>query len=110
MLQKKKLLTRLVFALAVISSFCFLSCASSGFGPRGLLYTNTKVGMFGTGSKGKLSNQSCVISILGLFSFGDASIQTLKDQAKIETITETNWNSFSILSIYAKLCVQIYGN
>ncbi|MDF3822107.1 TRL-like family protein [Leptospira sp. 96542] len=93
-------------------SFLFLfllSCASPGFGPKGFIYTNTKTGIFGTGVSGSLKSESCVHSILGLVSFGNASLDTLKSQSNIKQITETNWKTFGILGIYANLCIEVLG-
>ncbi|MGV3667206.1 MAG: TRL-like family protein [Leptospira bouyouniensis] len=88
----------------------FVSCASPGFGPRGLLFTKTKIGVFGTGEPSKRRVTSCVHSIFGLVSFGNASFEFLKSRSKIHTVTETNWTTFAVLGIYANLCVEISGN
>lgn len=87
-----------------------VSCASPGFGPRGFLFTKTKIGVFGTGEPSKRRVTSCVHSILGLFSFGNASFEFLKSRSKIQTVTETNWTTFAVLGVYANLCVEISGN
>ncbi|MCW7480071.1 TRL-like family protein [Leptospira kanakyensis] len=96
--------------LVVFSSLFFGNCASPGFGPRGFLYTKTKIGIFGTGESSKRRATSCVHSVLGLVSFGDASLEFLKSRSKIQNVTETNWTTLSIVGIYANLCVEISGN
>lgn len=96
--------------LVLISSFFFIHCASPGFGPRGFLFTKTKIGIFGTGETSKRRATSCVHSVLGLLSYGDASLEFLKSRSKIQNVTETNWTTFAILGIYANLCVEISGN
>ncbi|MGE8720964.1 TRL-like family protein [Leptospira terpstrae] len=96
--------------LVLISSLFFIHCASPGFGPRGFLYTKTKIGIFGTGENSKRRATSCVHSLLGLLSYGDASLEFLKSRSKIQNVTETNWTTFAILGIYANLCVEISGN
>ncbi|TGK90257.1 TRL-like family protein [Leptospira bourretii] len=94
----------------ILFSLFFGNCASPGFGPRGLLYTKTKIGIFGTGEFSKRRATSCVHSVLGLISFGDASLEFLKSRSKIQNVTETNWTTFAILGMYANLCVEISGN
>ncbi|MCG6144024.1 TRL-like family protein [Leptospira bandrabouensis] len=96
--------------LLLISILNFGNCASPGFGPKGYIYTKTKIGIFGTGESSKRRATSCIHSVLGLFSFGDASLEFLKSRSKIQTVTETNWTTFSILGMYANLCVEISGN
>lgn len=96
--------------LVLISSLFFGNCASPGFGPRGFLYTRAKIGIFGTGEPSKRRVTSCVHSVLGLISYGDASFEFLKSRSKIQNVTETNWTTFAILGIYANLCVEISGN
>ncbi|TGK81815.1 TRL-like family protein [Leptospira noumeaensis] len=96
--------------LVVFFSLFFENCASPGFGPRGFLYTKTKIGIFGTGESSKRRATSCVHSVLGLVSFGDASLEFLKSRSKIQNVTETNWTTLAILGIYANLCVEISGN
>lgn len=96
--------------VVLISSLFFGNCASPGFGPRGFLYTKAKIGIFGTGETSKRRATSCVHSVLGLISFGDASLEFLKSRSKIQNVTETNWKTFAVLGIYANLCVEISGN
>ncbi|GBF43487.1 lipoprotein [Leptospira ellinghausenii] len=107
MVQKKILLS---FLLLILLQLFFVSCASPGFGPRGFLFTKTKIGVFGTGEPSKRRVTSCVHSILGLFSFGNASFEFLKSRSKIQTVTETNWTTLVVLGVYANLCVEISGN
>ncbi|MCW7491490.1 TRL-like family protein [Leptospira sp. 2 VSF19] len=94
----------------LFSNLFFGNCASPGFGPRGLIYTKTKIGIFGTGESSKRRATSCVHSVLGLLSFGNASLEFLKSRSKIQNVTETNWTTFAILGVYANLCVEISGN
>ncbi|TGL24041.1 TRL-like family protein [Leptospira yanagawae] len=98
------------FRFVILSFLLFVTCASPGFGPRGLLFTKTKIGVFGTGETSKRRVTSCAHSILGFISYGDASFEFLKSRSKIQTVTETNWTTFAILGLYANLCVEISGN
>ncbi|TGL44199.1 TRL-like family protein [Leptospira perdikensis] len=102
----------LIFSILLITIFSlfFSNCASPGFGLRGFFYTKTKIGIFGTGESSKRRATSCVHSVLGLISFGDASLEFLKSRSKIQNVTETNWTTFAILGIYANLCVEVSGN
>ncbi|PJZ83486.1 TRL-like family protein [Leptospira harrisiae] len=101
---------RFTFLIVILFTLFFENCASPGFGPRGFLFTKTKIGIFGTGEISKRRATSCVHSVLGLVSFGDASLEFLKSRSKIQNVTETNWTTFALLGIYANLCVEISGN
>jgi hypothetical protein len=94
----------------IVYLILFVSCAHTGFGPNGLLFNKTKIGMYGTGKQGSLRSEACAHSYLGLISLGSASIEVLKAQSKINVVTETNWKTFSILGLYSNLCVEIYGD
>lgn len=98
------------FLFLILIHLFFVSCASPGFGPRGFLWTKTKIGVYGTGEPSKRRVTSCVHSLLGIISFGDASFAFLKSRSKIQTVTETNWTTFAVLGLYANLCVEISGN
>ncbi|MCZ8154894.1 MAG: TRL-like family protein [Leptospira sp.] len=98
------------FSICCICLLLPLTCASSGVGPKGMLFTNTAIGVYGTGSSGSLSGKSCIHSILGLVSFGDASIQTIKAKSSISEVMEVNWETKNFIGLYASLCVLIRGN
>jgi hypothetical protein len=101
-----------VFLLCILFFyfFLYLSCASPGAGPRGILFTKSKIGIFATGEQSKLSSRACIHSILGLFAFGDASIPKIKSINGIIEVTDVNWETNNFLGIYSSLCVVVGGN
>ncbi len=98
-----------IFILSVLSLFLAGGCASPGVGPKGIFFTQAKLGVFGTGEPSSKFGIACVHSILGLIAFGDGSIEKAKKNGSIETVYEVNWETQSILGIYAKLCVEAGG-
>ncbi|BDA80616.1 hypothetical protein LPTSP3_g35460 [Leptospira kobayashii] len=95
--------------LILFFSIWELSCASPGFGPNGLLVTQTKIGIFGTGEKSQKFGKACVFSLLGLFAYGDGSVENAKRKARINVVEEINWEAISLFGIYSSLCVEAGG-
>ncbi|WP_108977734.1 TRL-like family protein [Leptospira ryugenii] len=94
----------------LVSLFFLFSCASPGYGPFGFLYSNSRIGIFSNGENSSLESTRCTHSILGLFAFGDASIESAKKQAQISTVTEVHWKTTQLTGLYASLCVIVSGN
>jgi hypothetical protein len=67
-----------------------LNCSTPGYGPNGLLLTNTKIGSYGTGKGGSKTGEACAKSILGIVAFGDGSIEAAKKQGGIHEITSVS--------------------
>jgi hypothetical protein len=86
-----------------------LNCASPGTGPTGLVFTKVKIGIFATGEKSTMEGRSCIHSLLGLLSFGDASISKIKDLHGIKEVTDVNWETNNYFGIYASLCIVVGG-
>lgn len=97
------------FSIFFLSCFLFYSCASPGAGPNGYLYSKVSLGIFATGENSTIQDKSCVRSILGLFAFGDASLEKIKKIHGIKEVTAVNWETQSFLGIYASLCVLVDG-
>ncbi|TGN11189.1 TRL-like family protein [Leptospira ilyithenensis] len=95
--------------LILFFSVLELACASPGFGPNGFLVTQTKIGIFGTGEKSQKFGKACVFSLLGLFAYGDGSIENAKRKANINIVEEINWETISLFGIYSSLCVEAGG-
>lgn len=100
-----------VITVSILSMFLLiLNCTSPGYGPAGLLFTNTSIGSYGTGKQGGKTGQACAQSILGLVAFGDGSIEAARNQGGINDITSVSHEQFSILGLYAKMCTVVKGN
>lgn len=98
-------------AFVIISSFLLLtSCASVKSPVTGFLYTGTESPITATSNPtGSKSGESSVISVLGWFAFGDASIQYAAKKAGITKISHVDQKSTSVLGLFAKYTVKVYG-
>ncbi|HGJ65228.1 TPA: hypothetical protein ENS27_07540 [bacterium] len=91
----------------------FLSgCAAMSASPvTGGLYTEVKGPITATGSdssSSKVGYAKCT-SLLGLIATGDASIDSAAKSAGIKTIHHVDYQSKSILGLYAEFTVIVYG-
>lgn len=93
----------------VLMSFILVGCASVG-PTGGALFHDIKYGIDATPSTESMKKgQACQSSILGLFGFGDASIETAKKDAQISQVATVDASSFSVLGFYNKYCTLISG-
>lgn len=104
-----KTLKKFVFlaAIAVLMS----SCAAMTAGPvMGLLYTDAKspVAVTSNANSSKVGTAEAT-SILGLVGTGDASIEKAAKSAGITKIHHVDQHGTSILGIYAKYTIYVYG-
>jgi len=88
----------------------FISCASPGFGPLGAIYTGTKMGIWGTSPDGSKRGKACVVSYLGAFAQGDASVEAAAKKGGITKVNNINLEGFSVLGVYAELCTLVQGD
>ena len=108
--------------LSALTALClgatFLTgCAGVAFVGRPIigtvgLYASTSATEF-INEQTKLGNKSgegCVTSILGIVTTGDASAATAARAANINRITHIDHKFDNILGLYAKYCVQVYGD
>lgn len=51
----------------------------------------------------------CATNLLGLIAMGDASIDTAKRSARITEVASVDYDSFSVLGVYARFCVLVRG-
>ncbi|MCX7811020.1 MAG: TRL-like family protein [Leptospiraceae bacterium] len=102
----KKTLTFFTLSMLLFA----LNCATPGFGPNGGLFTSAKIGTYGTGKPASKTGEACASSILGLVAIGDASVEAAKSQGGINDVSYVDYQTFSILGLYAKLCTVVRGN
>jgi len=87
----------------------FVGCASTG-PAGGALFHDIKYGVTATPNAAALKKgQACQNSILGLFSFGDASIDTAKKASGITKVASVDASSWSLLFLYNEYCTIIKG-
>lgn len=57
----------------------------------------------------KLQGESSAISVLGLAALGDCSIKAAADNGRLSKVHYADYSFFSILGIYQKTTVRVYG-
>jgi hypothetical protein len=97
--------------LCLFTAALLTGCAAMAVSPTtGFLYTDVKAPLTATSNSAssKIGTAECT-SILGLVSTGDASIETAMKNGGITKIHHVDFHSTSILGIYAKYMVTVYG-
>ena len=56
------------------------------------------------------TGKSCASSILGLFAWGDASINAAKSAGQIKQVASVDFDTFNLLGIYGSFCTVVSGN
>ncbi len=98
-------------AAITLATMLFTGCAAYAVTPVfGALYTDVKAPLTATSNSeySKVGTGEAT-SILGLIATGDASIQTAARNAGITKIHHVDFESKSVLGIYAKFTVYVYG-
>jgi hypothetical protein len=107
-----ELMRKLSAKLAIIGLLALVAagCAMSAAPVTGFIYTDVQGPVAATGNSGasKVGIASCQ-SILGWVATGDASIETAAKGAGITKIHHVDYYSQSILGIWAKFTVKVYG-
>lgn len=86
-------------------------CALVG-GPvsNGVLLTNLRgPGHATTLTEAPKMGTGCSSNILGLIATGDSSIDAAKRSVNITQVASVDYDSFSVLGIYARFCVIVRG-
>lgn len=77
----------------------------------GALFTNVRgPGHATTAVEAKKQGTGCSSNILGLIATGDSSIDSAKNSANIKEVSSVDYDSLSVLGIYARFCVVVRGN
>lgn len=95
--------------LALLFSGCFAGANSP---VRGFIATSTTAPIIDTGleSSGDIkTGKSTCISILGLIAAGDCSIDKAKKDGNISKVISVEYESFSVLGIYASYTTIVKG-
>ncbi len=86
------------------------SCSSTPT-PKGILYTKTRGPVLAT-SNGEMVRQgkASVVSIAGLFTYGDASINRACEKGEISRIHHADYEDYTFFfGMYQKYTVIVYG-
>jgi hypothetical protein len=98
-------------AIALLVAFvCVQGCASVITPAMGTIYSDVKGPWTATSLSGstKVGTSECT-SILGIVAQGDASIEAAMRNGGITKIHHVDTHTYSILGVYAKLTVRVYG-
>lgn len=104
MLKKASLILLSVFTVLIVG------CTSTPT-PKGIIYTGCKGPFLGTSNEGGSKvGKASASSLLGLFAWGDASINTAARSAGITKIHHVDYDDFLILfGLYSQYTVTVYG-
>ncbi|MFW5808041.1 MAG: TRL-like family protein [Spirochaetota bacterium] len=96
--------------IIVILCTVLISCSTTPT-PKGILYTKTRGPVTATSNVSiSKSGMASVISILGLFTYGDASINRACEKAGITRIHHADYEDYSVFfGVYQKYTVIVYG-
>jgi hypothetical protein len=91
----------------------FLSgCAAQAMAPvNGWVYSDV-VGPLGATpvAKATRSGMSCAVSYFGLVALGDSGIEAAKRTGGISEVASVDYQTWSVLGIYARFCTLVRGN
>lgn len=109
--RQKKVMRKLTLSLLACGALALASCSTiatrSGVG---VLYTGVTEGeMVTSNTVGTKVGTSSSIGVLGLVSIGDASIQTAANSAGIKKVSHVDAKKTSILGLFAKYELIVYG-
>ena len=104
-----------VTVLGFFAVLCFTGCSivAPVVPPQGMLYSQTKAPIstdFANTPVGSKQGQASASSVLGLIATGDCSIQTAAQDGGIKTITHADYEYLSVLGVYTKTTVIVYGD
>lgn len=101
---------------AILAAALFVSgCAAltpPGHVPPGFLYTSVK-GPVDTGfrkAKAAKTGMACGSNILSIVATGDNSIDAAKKAGGIKKVATVDYENFSVLGLYTKVCVHVTGD
>ena len=99
----------------ILVAFSLSGCMTAPFQPSsGLLFTDTKAPLqldYDNTDLGHKIGTGSSTSILGLFAFGDCSVQAAAKDGGIKTIKHTDYEFTNVLfGIFTKTTVYVYGD
>ena len=97
--------------LFVCTVFTLSSCAIVNAPVNGAIYQKTQsAGSATANTLGSKKGEATATSILGLVAYGDASIQKAAKEAGITKISHVDQKSKSVLGLFSKYTVIVYGD
>jgi|SRR5690625_44889 len=103
-----KKITKVLFI--AMAALMLTSCAGVQSPVMGLLYTDVEAPVAVTSNSGSSKvGEAEATSILGLVATGDASIEAAAKKAGITKIQHVDYKSTSVLGVFSKFTVIVYG-
>jgi hypothetical protein len=99
-------------ALAIALSALACTVVAPVVPPPGLLYQSYEapLSLHGLQKPGSKRGTASTQNILGLFSWGDASVHTAAMQGGIQTIQHADYEFYSVLGIYSRYTTVVHGD
>ncbi len=106
--MRKKVFLSCAAVAAMTLASCSTVTSQSGIGA---IYTGVNEGQMVTSNQlGSKVGSGSTIGVLGLVSVGDASIQTAANAAGIKKISHVDAKKTSVLGLFAKYQILVYGD
>ena len=102
-----------IFLFAVLGAFTLWAMTGCGFiadGPFGWAYTNSKTPVtVGPAKSGSKKGKACIHSYFGLFTIGDANIETAMKMGGITEVYTIDKENLSVFGTYTRQCTVVTG-
>ena len=109
----KRMERKFFFLFAVLVGFTLWTMTGCGFiadGPFGWAYTNSKTPVtVGTAKSGSKKGKACIHSYFGLFTIGDANIETAMKMGGITEVYTIDKENLSVFGTYTRQCTVVTG-
>lgn len=106
--MKKTLIAVSVMAMAMIVTGCATTAGSSrtGFAAVNMAREAGEA----TAEAGSKTGTACSTNIAGIYASGDSSVEAAKKAGGISRVSSVDYEYFTILSFYGKVCTLVKGN
>lgn len=98
--------------LAAMGFVVMMSGCAAGRAPvnNGLIFTSLSGSeSISANQLGTKSGEGCATNILGMFAFGDASINNAARKAGITKASHVDYNTHGFLGLFSTSCTVVYG-
>jgi len=102
----------LLIVLVVLCAGCAGLAQAPFSPPPGLMFSQTKAPLdvdYDNTTLGTKQGTAVATSILGLFSFGDCSIQAAARDGQLSKINHADYEVLNVLGLFSKTTVIVYG-
>ncbi|GIX42424.1 MAG: hypothetical protein KatS3mg129_2157 [Leptospiraceae bacterium] len=106
-----KLLLFTLFLLPIINCFALIG-NPNGYGPTGLIFTKTKIGVSGTEIKDNMiRSEACTGTYILILTTGEGTIEEAARKKNIRKIYLVENEMFGILGpLFSQMCTVVYGS